>query len=100
MVPDVMHDILEGCLPLTIFETLSEYILVKKVISIDQVNIGLRNFQYGPGEVKDRPSIIDISHLKNRKLRQSAAQICDIAVTLPLILGTPHNVGGDMPLSF
>lgn len=88
MVPDVMHDILEGCLPLTICEMLSHYVLVEKVISIDQVNHGLRNFQYGPGEVKDRPSIIDINHLKNRKLRQSAAQIWLIAVTIPLILGT------------
>lgn len=87
MAPDVMHDVLEGCLPIIICEKLSHYVLIEKVISIDKVIHGLRNLQYGPDEVKDIPSIIDINHLKYQKLRQDKAQIWLITVTLPLILG-------------
>lgn len=54
---------------------LYDYIEVEKTVTVEQVNHGLSNFKYGHWEVKDRPSAVEINHIINRKLRQSAAQI-------------------------
>lgn len=88
MVPDILHDLLEGCVPLNLTEMLAHYVLIDKIFSIDDLNHSLRNFKYGQAEAKDRPSTIEIQHLKNRKLRQSAAQIWLIATNLPLAIGS------------
>ena len=92
MVPDVMHDLLEGVLPRTICLMLLDHIK-KKYYTIEQLNHALVNFKYGHSEVKNKPSVITVVHLKNLRLRQSASQLWQLAVTLPLAMGSmiPHD---------
>jgi hypothetical protein len=65
MVPDVMHDLLEGVLPRTICSMLLDHIKTKKYYTIEQLNHALKNFKYGQSEVKNKPFLITIVHLKN-----------------------------------
>lgn len=88
LVPDVMHDLLEGVLPLTICEMLKHFISVKKYFTIDELNHAIRNFDYGHSYVKNKPSFIDISHLNRKKLRQSASQLWCLAIFLPMMIGS------------
>ena len=87
MVPDVMHDILEGILPKMICLMLKAHIK-KKFYTLKMLNHAVRNFNYGHAEVKDKPSQIDVAHINKGKLRQSAAQIWQLAVILPLAVGS------------
>ncbi len=55
----------------------------------------MQNFDYGCFEIKDKPSKIDEAHIKKKRLRQSAAQIWLLAVSLPVMIGKfiPENDG-------
>ena len=88
MVPDVLHDVLEGVLPRTTCLMLRSFLIEKKYFSIDQLNHALRNFPYGHSDIKNKPSLIDIAHIKRLKLRQSASQLWQLSVTLPLAIGS------------
>ena len=87
LVPDVMHDVLEGSLPLTICELLYYCIATKKYFTLAQLNNIIDKFDYGHIESKNKPSHIEWSHIEKRKLRQSAAQIWTLAINLPLMIG-------------
>lgn len=63
LAPDIMHDLLEGVLPLVICETLL-HCLKRKYFTITELNQIIANFKYGSHEVIDKPSSIDITHLK------------------------------------
>jgi hypothetical protein len=86
LLPDPMHDLLEGVLPRTICELLS-YCTSNKFFSLDLLNEIIANFKYGPHEAVDKPSVILKYHLKNKKLRQSAAQTWMLGTKLPLMIG-------------
>lgn len=90
--PDIMHDLLEGVIPLMICEFLL-YAIRKKFVTLNQVNYVLQNFNYGHNEIADKPSIIQLQHLTNMSLRQSASQKWLIFVYLPLMIGKliPQN---------
>lgn len=92
LAPDVMHDLLEGVVPLVICDLLHHYIK-KKFFSLDELNYAIENFNYGYSEVKDKPSIILMQHLKNRKLHQSASQKWLLFVLLPLLIGSRIGTG-------
>ena len=51
------------------------------------------NFKYVHSEVKNKHSVINLVHLKKLRLRQSASQLKQLAVTLPLAMGSliPHD---------
>ena len=86
LVPDVMHDLLEGVIPLTLCDVLL-HCIKKKYFAIKQLNTAFANFKYGHKEVIDKPSPVEMNHLKNRKLRQSAVQCWQMATLFPLIFG-------------
>ena len=87
LVPDAMHDVLEGSLPVVVIELIN-YLLEKKYITLKTLNASIRNFKYGINEVKNKPCEIDATHLKKKKLRQSAAQLWTLATLLPLMIGS------------
>jgi hypothetical protein len=88
LVPDLMHDLHEGILPYVLCLLLHYFITEKIFFTIDQFNHALLNFNYGFSDVKDKPSLVDLKHIKNKRLRQSAAQIALLTFTLPLLIGS------------
>ena len=46
LVPDAMHDVLEGSLPVVVIELIN-YLLEKKYITLKTLNASIRNFKYG-----------------------------------------------------
>ena len=84
--PDIMHDLLEGILPRVICELIL-HCINKTYFSLQELNHKIANFKYGYSEVSDKPSPIDMTHLKKRRLRQTAAQTWLLATSLPLMIG-------------
>jgi len=86
LVPDLFHDLLEGCWPTTIQQILRKYCLGKeKLISLKELNEKIAGFDYGYTET--RPTTISEGHLeKNAKLHQTGSQMWTLANILPIIL--------------
>ena len=58
MVPDIMHDILEGTLELCMRHLLIHLIHEEKLFSIGILNSRIASFNYGPSEVRNKPTQI------------------------------------------
>ena len=56
MAPDIMHDILEGVLPLTLMTILKNCICRKGFFNISTFNSRLTSFFYGQIEVANKPT--------------------------------------------
>ena len=84
--PDIFHDLIEGCVALTVHLLLSHYCTgPDKIVSLSYVNARLVEFDYGYSET--RPSTILPQHLKeNANLHQNGSQMWSLANILPLIL--------------
>ena len=65
LIPDVMHDILEGVLPLEIKELIKHYI-DKKVLSLGQLNKAIESFKYGGLDLSNKPTPISPATLAAR----------------------------------
>ena len=52
---DIMHVLLEGVIPMEIKLLLPNLINEKKFFNLRLLNERIRNFQYGPNEVKSKP---------------------------------------------
>lgn len=89
LVPDIFHDILEGCLLRTLQLLLKRFLQGRnQVMSLDEFNRRLVEFDYGFSETK--PSIILPDHLiSGAKIHQTGMQIWNLAIIVPFILG-PH----------
>lgn len=85
--PDIMHDILEGILPQTISRMLRYYIAIQKIFKLKDLNHWILNHDYGPNEIKNKPSAIKMNHLQKNNIRQSSSQTWLLATVLPLIIG-------------
>ena len=72
LVPDEMHDLLEGSLPLVTKLLLVHYIQGQRLFSLADLNSRILPFKYGSA-VKNKPSAITASSLASNdaKLRQS-----------------------------
>ena len=68
---DIMHDILEGVLPLHIKVMLRKFIMEEKLFTLDQFNKKLTNFPIGVCDLRNKPSLIKNVSLKDYHLRQS-----------------------------
>ena len=86
--PDVMHDLLEGVVPLIICKVISKALEngKKRNFNLESLNHCIRNFSYSQSEARDKPSVISDTHLKNGSLRQSSSQIWLLMTYLPIIL--------------
>lgn len=80
--PDIMHDVLEGVLPLTIRLFLNKVCIEDKLISLTELNQRIAQFDYGYSESPNKPSLI--KHLDS--LHQTASQTWLLAYILPLII--------------
>ena len=58
MVPDIMHDILEGSLELCMRHLLIQPIHEEKLFSVATLNARIASMNYGPSEVKNKPTEI------------------------------------------
>ena len=72
LVPDVMHNILEGCGPYEMKEIL-EVMISSNYITLDDVNKRIENFIYADVEGSDKPSVIYPAtlHSQDHKLNQA-----------------------------
>ena len=54
--PDIMHDQLEGVLPLTVKLRLKHFIQVDKYLTLDMLNHCIKAYNYGSADVTNKPS--------------------------------------------
>ena len=70
MLPDIMHDILEGTLQLHLRWLLVHFISVEKLFSLSTFNEHLRSFKYGCDST-NKPSLISTEALAGSTVKQS-----------------------------
>ena len=68
---DIMHDILEGVLPLHMKVMLRKFIMKDKFFTLDQLNEKLSKFPFGTCDIRNKPSLIKNVTLTDYHLRQS-----------------------------
>lgn len=91
--PDIMNDILEGSLPLTIKKLLNHFLykVKEKPFTLEWLNEAIEDFDYGFAEVSSKPSVLKKEYLdvddNSTKLHQSASQTWMLATILPMIIG-------------
>ena len=82
MVPDVMHDILEGTLELCMRHVLIQFVQEEKLFSLDVLNARIQATRYGPSEVKNKPTVIAPSSLaSDGHLKQSGIYVVFFKIT-------------------
>ena len=64
LVPDVMHDILEGVLPFELKE-LFKFLISEKQITVNELNNAIRSFPYTFVDAANKPNIIESSTLRS-----------------------------------
>lgn len=63
LVPDIMHDILEGSLELCLRHMLIHFIREEKLFTLSLLNNRLASFKYGPSDIKNKPTLLALSSL-------------------------------------
>ena len=104
LLPDIMHDLLEGALQYETKLMLQQFILREKYITLDEFNNRLERFELGYMEEKDRPSPISDTTLRSESsntLKQAGMSNMHGYWSLGqgwymYILGC-HTVGGSSP---
>lgn len=81
---DVMHDILEGIGPYELKKFLIFVVKELKIISMDEVNLRISNFNYGILNIKNKPSTINIDS-KSNAIGQKASQFWCLMRFFPII---------------
>ena len=73
LTPDIMHDILEGCLEYETKELLKYLILERKLFTLDDLNSRISNFPYFYTDATDKPIAISSASLlsSDHALKQS-----------------------------
>ena len=76
MIPDIMHDVLEGTLQLHIKHLLKYLILEQKLFSLNSLNERIQSFLYGPADTCNKPTIISNDTLTSsgNSVKQSCKQ--------------------------
>ena len=57
LVPDVMHDVLEGCAPYVVKELL-KYLDQNSIVTLDELNDQIETFPYVPLDARNKPTQI------------------------------------------
>ncbi|KAJ8018321.1 hypothetical protein HOLleu_43753 [Holothuria leucospilota] len=85
---DVMHDFLEGVIPLEMYLVVNELIQEEK-FTLEELNSRISCFKYGFADQKNKPSPLKQSSLSNpgKSSGQTASQMMCLAFSLPLIIG-------------
>lgn len=75
IVPDLMHDILEGTLQLNMKWLLKHLILDEKMFSLDALNGRMQSFDYGMADSSNKPTPISYDTLSSTT-RNNVKQSC------------------------
>ncbi len=78
LVPDVMHDILEGALQHEMKLMLRGIVYEEEYFTLDMLNTRLDNLELGYMETGDRPSLLDEArfHSSSTSLKQEGVYTC------------------------
>lgn len=71
LVPDIMHDLLEGIAQLTVKCLLRYLITEKKCVSVNTLNERILSFKYGHADIQNKPS-----EISKTALLASDSQVC------------------------
>lgn len=82
---DIMHDLLEGSLPASV-KLFLKHLIGLRLITLEEVNERIYQFNYGLIDYKNKPSSINLSK-EGCLIGERAAQNWCLARYLPLILG-------------
>ena len=95
--PDMMHDFLEGILPLEIKLTVRS-LIDQGCFTLKKLNNRISSFSYGQVDKKNKPSSISPSAINNPggPSGQKAAQMMCLAKYFPLIIGDLVEEGSDV----
>ncbi len=83
---DLAHDLNEGLLHPSLSESILSFI-EKQYFDLNYLNDRMKTIEYGDAEKGNRPSIIDMTHLKRRKLKMTASEMFFFTHHLTLIIG-------------
>lgn len=86
-VVDIMHDLLEGVCKLEIATILHNMINNFKYFTLDTLNNLIESFNYGPTDIRNRPTLITQDVLNNKTLKMSASETLCFMKYLGLIIG-------------
>lgn len=77
LLPDIMHDVLEGGLQYEAKLMLKKFVCEDKYFTIDDLNYCLENYEFGYMDVKNRPTPITAKTLSNgdNSLKQNGKQL-------------------------
>jgi len=64
-----MHDILKGVCSYNLSSMLYEFVINLKYFSLDTLNNRSQYFNYGPLETQNKPQLISIDILRNKKIK-------------------------------
>ena len=78
LVPDVMHDLLEGVLQYEVKLLLTQFISEDHYFTLEQLNHRIESLELGYSEARDRPTQITSATLSSNDnlLKQSGTHIC------------------------
>ena len=78
MIPDIMHDVLEGSLHIQLKYLLKNCIQRKKYFSLDDLNSRIHSFYFGTADSMNRPTAFgnDALTSTSNTLKQSCKVIC------------------------
>ena len=83
---DPMHVLLEGVVKLEIQLMLDEFINKSKYITLQSLNVAIRNFDYSTKELKDRPQELEMKSLdRGNVLPMTAIEIKNFMIILPFL---------------
>ena len=68
---DIMHDILEGVLPLHVNVMLRKFIMDEKYFTLDELNRRLHSFSFGANDFRNKPSLLRNLNASDCQIRQS-----------------------------
>lgn len=90
---DVSHTVEEGIVKYNISDALYFLIHDDKIFTIQQLNRRIKEFSYAPEEKSNKPHSILMEHLKNHKLRMTAAETATFIHNITFIIGdlVPHD---------
>ncbi|CAI6372005.1 unnamed protein product [Macrosiphum euphorbiae] len=85
---DIMHDMAEGVCKYDVGLILKEMIYNLKYFSLDTLNNRIESFNYGPVDIRSRPTLITDTSLKREGyLKMSASEMLCLTKYLGLIIG-------------
>ena len=79
--PDLMHDVLEGVIPL-LLKLILRNMVKKHILTFNQINFEIKNFKHGSSSKGDKPSAL------SRKYLSAKCIISGDATEKPLLVST------------